>query len=159
MSSDARICSIARTLELVGAKCALNGGPQTFPGISYSVLYSKFDEVVLPQDTPLDPAPGTAYRRVALQEVCALNVAEHVLNGSVDPLVWALVMDALTHDGVVDPARISRSACTQLVMPGVSLDTVAAGLAGAALALVQWPFYTPPVPAEPRLRCYATDAC
>jgi hypothetical protein len=59
---------------------ALNSGVETFAGVDYTVAYTSFDEVVVP-NTP--PAPSSALRtgsgriaNIALQEVCPTNAAD-----------------------------------------------------------------------------------
>ena len=71
-------------------------------------------------------------------------------------------MDALDHDGPADPARIPRSVCGELYMPGINpLDVASfAPMFGALPSLVstELPLVTlsgaPMVDAEPPLRCY-----
>ena len=47
----------------------------------------------------------------AVQQVCPGHVAEHLSMGSIDPVGYALVIDALTHDGLASAHRINRSVC------------------------------------------------
>lgn len=138
---------------------ALNSGAQTFPGIDYTVIYTKTDEVVWAHDNVLIPAPGAGYRRIAVQDICPLNVADHLIVGTTDPVAWALTLDAITHDGPADQGRISRMVCTQTTMPGVSLPSAITGPATVAAAAVLMFTRTPPVHAEPPLRCYVTRSC
>lgn len=67
----------------VGARYmqALNSGQETFPDIDYSVIYSRSDGAVDPIDTTLDPAPGTSYRRVAIQDKCPGRIVDHIRIG------------------------------------------------------------------------------
>lgn len=133
---------------------AVNSRRETFRGIAYSVIYSEYDGLVAPADTPLRVADGVAYRRAAVQEVCPARVADHLTNGSVDAATWALVVDAITHPGPVDPGRVDAGVCSQPFLPG--LDQAAA-LEGAALAPVQIATAiatTPRENAEAELPCY-----
>jgi hypothetical protein len=87
-------------------------------------------------------------------------VYEHNFVGTVDPVSYALVMDALTHDGPVDPARVDRAVCGQLHMPYVEpaeLDYLPALLAAPSLVSTMLPLVNaagaPMLPSEPALRC------
>lgn len=137
----------------------LNGGQETFASISYTQLYSEFDEVVVPNfgpaaSTTLHTGPGEI-SNVAVQSVCPLHLAEHVTMGTVDPVAYAVVLDALTHRGPAQPDRISRSVCRQVLMPGVDAVSAAAGeLRVGAQAATQIALY-PQVAHEPPLAPYA----
>ena len=138
---------------------ALNSGPETFAGIDYTQMFTPTDEVVVPN---LGPAPSSALttgagRRANIStfDVCPGHVADHLSMGSFDPLAYALVIDALDHDGPASAARIDRSVCTQLLQPGVDPTTFPAHLAsyttGVALQVATYPH----VLAEPPLKPYA----
>jgi triacylglycerol esterase/lipase EstA (alpha/beta hydrolase family) len=106
---------------------ALNSGAETFAGISYTVIYSRADEVVFPN---LDAAGSSslhtgqgAIRNIAVQSICPADVSDHLAMGSIDPVAYALAMDAFTHAGPADPSRISPTVCTSLYMPGVDPST------------------------------------
>jgi triacylglycerol esterase/lipase EstA (alpha/beta hydrolase family) len=148
--------SSARFLE------ALNSWQETFPGISYTEIYSRTDEVVVPNVGPAASSSvhggGGRITNVAVQSICPLDVSEHLAMGTYDPVGYALALDALTHTGPADPARVSRSACTHPFQPGVDparfpadyarmVAFVATSLAGATF-----------VKAEPPLRCYVFAA-
>ena len=86
--------------------------------------------------------------------------------GTVDPVAYALVMDALNHPGPADAARIDRSVCGQVYQPGVDpaereLHPVLRGTPG--LTAVATPDVNlagiPELPAEPPLKCYVFAAC
>jgi hypothetical protein len=107
---------------------------------------------------------------VATQQVCPGDLSEHNSAGTVDPVTYALAVDALRHPGPADPARVPESVCSQLFMPGVaSPQSAAAGL--QALAGLPGLFsvgITPLAPAltgiqnvkaEPPLACYVFAAC
>lgn len=102
---------------------ALNSGAETFAGISYTSVYTHADEVVVPNldgtgSSSLHTGAGRI-RNVALQEVCAADVSEHLAIGTYDAVAWALVVDALRHPGPADPARVPASVCRQPLAPGV----------------------------------------
>jgi len=143
---------------------ALNSRTETFPRISYTEVYSHTDEVVQPAK---GPNPSSAVRggrnvtNVATQSICPSDFYEHLLIGTIDPVTYALVMDAITHRGPADPRRISRSVCHQLYQPGVNPANVQTYIqvlqALPGLGTVVLPFNlvgAPEVAYEPKLRCY-----
>ena len=88
--------------------------------------------------------------------------------GTADPVAYALAIDALTHPGPADPARIPASVCSQGTMPGVApnLNTLTQLLAAVpTLASVTLGFTAgviagaPVVTSEPALACYVTAGC
>jgi pimeloyl-ACP methyl ester carboxylesterase len=152
---------------------ALNSYAETFPGIAYTEIYTHTDEVVQPNNGPNASAAlhtgGGQITNVATQDICPGDINEHNMIGTVDPVAYALAVDALTHPGPADPARISRSVCSQLYMPGVnplSAATYLQVLAGAPGVLSV--AFTPAAPAttgvqnlsaEPPLACYVFATC
>jgi triacylglycerol esterase/lipase EstA (alpha/beta hydrolase family) len=141
---------------------ALNAGQETYPGISYTQIYSYLDEVVVPNLPPaasseLHTGPGDI-TNVAVQQICPGHVADHLTMGSTDPVGYALVVDALTHGGRARADRIDRAVCLAPVMPGVDRATLAVHEAryGSHVATVLATY--PPTLAEPPLRSYARDA-
>lgn len=162
-------CTPAVWQQQAGSKFleALNSRAETFAGISYTEVFTHLDEVVVPnfQDATAVSALHTgagAITNVAVQDICPLDVSEHLLVGTIDPVTYALVMDALTHPGPADPARISRSVCTQGLMPYVDPAdlqtllqplTAIPGLASTPLPFVNLTGATT-VGAEPALRPY-----
>lgn len=140
---------------------ALNSGREMFSPVSYTSIYSTSDEVVAPSSTELHGAAGSGgVRRAAIQEICPNRFSDHVLNGTVDPVSFAMVLDAIEHPGPLDPARIDRGLCAQAVIEG--LDPVAALsgsvpllrdiIAGVALS-------SPVLKGEPDLPCYVHADC
>ena len=142
---------------------ALNSGDETFPGISYTDIYTDTDEVVVPN---LGPAASSALHggggeiaNIAIQQVCPLDLTEHLGIGTYDNTAWAIALDALTHPGPADPARVPRSTCSDGFMPGVNPHTFAVQF-GITDALVATTLLTyPHVSAEPPLACYVTASC
>jgi hypothetical protein len=147
---------------------------ETFAGISYTNIYSKFDEVVVPNSGPdnciscLTTGEGDI-ANVQTQELCPLDVSDHVLIG-VSAATYALVVDALTHDGPAVLSRVPRSSCNKLVMPGVtdpaSAKAIVPSLQAAVgtLAIAPGPLPNPVVKApvlhaEPAVPCYAFATC
>jgi hypothetical protein len=104
---------------------------------------------------------------VATQDICPTDVYEHILIGTVDPAAAALAIDALTHPGPADPARIPKSVCTELYAPGIdpvgsALEIVSAAPNLLAVLIEPAAHATSGVPAvtsEPPLRCYVTASC
>lgn len=94
---------------------ALNSGVETFRGISYTDVYTRADEVVVPNadstgSSSLHTGPG-AVRNIALQDVCPTDASEHLAIGTYDAVAYALVLDALAHRGPADPARVPAAVC------------------------------------------------
>ncbi len=155
---------------------ALNSRSMTFPGISYTELYSTHDELATPDSGPknctscLPSGSGKQVANIELQSICPGDASDHVLAGTTDPVAYALGVDAITHPGPANPGRISRSVCSQPFMPGVySPASAAAGLAAlqaglGSLGIIPGPVANPisgaPVlHAEPALPCYVFAAC
>jgi triacylglycerol esterase/lipase EstA (alpha/beta hydrolase family) len=141
---------------------ALNSYQETFKGTSYTNIYTRTDEVVQPNQNPetgsssLRTGDG-AITNVATQDVCPTDVYEHLSIGLVDPVAYALAVDALTHDGPADPKRVPLSTCAQVFHPGINPATVAQD---SGAALVSFQTYEPRTfPAEPPLACYTTASC
>lgn len=153
---DLAACPAAAWQLRVGSQYmqALNSGQETFPGIDYSVIYSRLDGGVAPIDTPLDPAPGTVYRHVAIQDKCPARIADHISNGTVDAAAWAMIIDAITHPGPVDLSRIDPRVCGQPYIPGLDPLTAVQGGITALGQITNAVATTPRVLSEPGLPCY-----
>ena len=140
---------------------ALNSYTETFPGISYTEIYSHFDEEVQPnQDnsgTSSLHGGGGLITDVAVQDVCPNDVVEHLGVGSYDPVTWALALDALQHPGPATPSRIGLAVCAQRFMPGVNPATFPSDSANAAIDVETSPAQE--VNGEPALACYTTATC
>jgi triacylglycerol esterase/lipase EstA (alpha/beta hydrolase family) len=141
---------------------ALNSGQETFAGVSYTSVYTHTDPIVTPNldDTGSSSLHGGdgQITNVAIQDVCPLNVSEHLMIGTVDNTAYALAIDALTNAGPADPSRIAPAVCLQPFHPGVNpltaLGDVAAAATSLALAMATYPH----VPTEPPLAPYVTAA-
>jgi hypothetical protein len=159
-------CPPAGRQQLDSARfiAALNERAETFAGIDYTVAYTRFDEVATPNSTaatatsPLRTGDGRV-RNVAVQEICPLHLADHLALGSYDPVGWALAIDALTHDGPADPARIGRAVCARVFMPGVDAAVFPANYARYLATVATGLLSGEQVAAEPPLRCYVTATC
>lgn len=143
---------------------ALNSGQETFASISYTDIYTMTDEFVQPNlnnsgTSSLHTGDGRI-TNVAVQSICPTDISEHLLVGTADPVAWALGLDALTHDGPADPARIDRAkVCAQHLMPAVDPLTFPSDFAAASTQVAQGLTTAPRVPAEPPLKCYVYADC
>jgi triacylglycerol esterase/lipase EstA (alpha/beta hydrolase family) len=104
-------------LALVGSACPacaeqvdgsaflqnLNAGGDTVPGVDYTVISSRYDEVVTPYQTQFLSGPNVT--NILLQNLCPLDVSEHVAIGTVDKIALHQVVDAL------DPAHATPTTC------------------------------------------------
>ena len=129
---------------------ALDRGDETPGAVSYTQIYSTTDELVEPSST----APLRGGSNIAIQDVCPGRPVHHVGLLS-DPLVWELVVDAMTHRGPARVSRVDPAACLQPLMPGVTPADAVTGNAflygRAALAFEQHDG----VQSEPPLKPYA----
>ena len=139
---------------------ALNAPAETWRGVSYTVAYTRYDQVVTPNSdpetasSPLRTGRG-AIANVALQEICPANTAEHFQAGSYDPVAYALAMDAYAHPGPAEPGRIDGGVCAQ---PGMPYTNPALGPVRLAEVLRNFASGAV-VPEEPPLGCYADGSC
>lgn len=142
---------------------ALNSRAETFSGINYTVIYSRTDEVVVPNlDAQGSSSLHTGTGRIAniaVQQICPADTSDHLAMGTYDPVAYALVVDAFTHESVADPSRVSTSVCAEGVQPGVNRATFATDYAGFLAAIGEASAASPEVSAEPPLQCYVFTAC
>ncbi|MCW2751821.1 MAG: putative lipase [Aeromicrobium sp.] len=137
---------------------ALNSRAETFPGVSYTNIYTVLDEVVQPN---LDNSGssslhggGGAIANISVQSVCPAHVTDHLLIGTADPVAYALVMDAIGHSGPARASRIDRSVCLQLLQPAVNPLTFATDFANTTAHLAATLALTPHVAKQPALKPY-----
>ena len=130
---------------------ALNAGDETPGAVSYTSIWSDYDEIVLPPDSArLDGAAN-----ISLQDVCWLRPGGHV-SVVADAVVHGLVLDALTGPGPADVGRASFSCLSTNFVSGAEVV--------AGLALLVDTLADPQVPAvsivddEPALAWYADPA-
>jgi hypothetical protein len=142
---------------------ALNSGVETFAGINYTVIYSRTDEIVVPN---LDASGSSSLHtgsgriaNIAVQQVCPNDTSDHLAMGSYDPVGYALAVDTFTHPGTADPSRVSPTVCAQPFQPGVDPSTFASDYSGYLNAIGQAQQNAPQVAAEPPLRCYVFASC
>jgi triacylglycerol esterase/lipase EstA (alpha/beta hydrolase family) len=81
----------------------LNAGGDTVPGVRYTVIATRYDEVVTPWRGQYLNGPDV--RNVLLQDLCAVDLSEHVAVGLLDRIAFHEVANAL------DPARARPTTC------------------------------------------------
>ncbi|MET9816965.1 alpha/beta fold hydrolase [Streptomyces sp. NPDC006355] len=81
----------------------LNAGGDTVPGVRYTVIATKYDEVVTPWRNQYLSGPDV--RNVLLQDLCPADLSEHVAVGLLDRIAFHEVANAL------DPARATPTTC------------------------------------------------
>ena len=142
---------------------ALNSGQETFSGISYSNIYTRIDEVVVPNVSDRSSSSlhggGGEIANVSLQDVCPVGADEHLAIGTYSNVAFRLALDALTHPGPADPRRVSLSACTNPFMPGVDRKTFVTDYAAMGQDIGREVLTYPHASEEPPLKCYATGSC
>lgn len=141
---------------------ALNSIQEAFPGVDYTVAYTWGDEIVTPNVGPTASSPVRgegSIANIALQAVCPGHAADHVTIGTTDAVAYAIVVDALDHDGPADASRLDPTVCAAAFMPGVDPTTLPADLAGFSARIDEANREVEPVADEPPLRCYVTASC
>lgn len=151
-------CSAADWQQLAGTSFyrALNSYAETWRGISYTNIYTHTDEEERPNldDSGVSSLHSGAglITNVAIQDICPADVNEHVLIGLIDPVAYALAVDALEHRGPARRARIDPGVCALELQPGIDPLTYADD---SAAALADFEGYEPrEVTSEPPLACY-----
>ncbi|MEV1066659.1 alpha/beta fold hydrolase [Streptomyces sp. NPDC050263] len=81
----------------------LNAGGDTVPGVRYTVIATKYDEVVTPWRSQY--LSGADVHNVLLQDLCPLDLSEHVAIGLFDRIAFHEVANAL------DPAHATATTC------------------------------------------------
>ncbi|HVE94280.1 MAG TPA: alpha/beta fold hydrolase [Acidimicrobiales bacterium] len=87
----------------------LNAGGDTVDGVDYTVIQTRYDEVVTPYESAFLVGPNVT--NILLQDACSLDFSDH-MNVAYDPIVRHHILNAL------DPANATAAPCT-LVAPGV----------------------------------------
>ncbi|QDY76055.1 esterase/lipase family protein [Streptomyces qinzhouensis] len=85
----------------------LNEGGDTVPGVRYTVIATRYDQVVTPYRSQFLNGPGV--RNVLLQDLCPLDFSEHVAIATVDRIVFHEVAGAL------DPANARKTDCASVI--------------------------------------------
>jgi triacylglycerol esterase/lipase EstA (alpha/beta hydrolase family) len=142
---------------------ALNSYQETFPGISYTEVYTHTDEIVTPNSDDTGSSSvhggGGEITNVAIQEVCPADISEHLALGTQDNTAYALAIDALSHSGPAVPSNVPMSVCTDPLMPGINKTTYPTDVLTAAIGFGQNEAGAPQVDSEPPLKCYVTASC
>ncbi|MFJ8113222.1 esterase/lipase family protein [Streptomyces sp. NPDC096132] len=81
----------------------LNAGGDTVPGVRYTVIATKYDEVATPWRSQY--LSGSGVNNVLLQDLCPLDLSEHVAIGLFDRIAFHEVANAL------DPAHATATTC------------------------------------------------
>ncbi|GHG51071.1 lipase [Sinomonas cellulolyticus] len=81
----------------------LNSIGDTVPGPAYTVISTRYDEVVTPYTSQALAGSSKQVTNLVLQDYCPLDTIEHDQSPN-DPNVWALVSNALLQGGPADPA-------------------------------------------------------
>lgn len=81
----------------------LNAGGDTVPGVHYTVISTIYDEVVTPYTTQALSGPDV--HNVVLQDLCPLDLSEHVAIGLTDRIAFHEAANAL------DPAHATPTTC------------------------------------------------
>ncbi|MER7761509.1 alpha/beta fold hydrolase [Streptomyces sp. NPDC097619] len=84
----------------------LNAGGDTVPGVAYTVIATQYDEVVTPYRSGYLTGPNV--RNVLLQDLCPLDLSEHVAIGLTDRIAFHAAENAL------DPANAERTTCASV---------------------------------------------
>ncbi|KAL5360446.1 hypothetical protein BJX96DRAFT_175302 [Aspergillus floccosus] len=122
LTQQAHDTTLIRTLRRGGGDSAY---------VPTTTLYSSLDEVVQSQigaeaSAYLRNAHGVGVTNNQVQLVCPGQIAGSVYTHEsmlVSPVAWALVVDALTHDGPGRPSRIDlNTVCGQFLPPGLTID-------------------------------------
>lgn len=131
---------------------ALNSVTETPGAVSVTNIYSRTDELVAPSSTV--PLTRAHVSNIALQDLCPKPV--HHAGLLTDPVAYALTLDALTHPGPADAARVPVSTCALPWAPGLTAaDVVGGNLILYTDAASQGFAQAPGVSAEPTLKTYA----
>ncbi|GAB3286882.1 esterase/lipase family protein [Parasphingorhabdus pacifica] len=78
----------------------LNAGRETVPGVDYTVIQTRYDEVVTPHTSAFLDGPNVT--NILLQDGCELNATDH-LGISFDRRAEQFVVNALDPDSAVEP--------------------------------------------------------
>lgn len=122
---------------------ATNRGDPSPGDIDYTAIYTLTDELVQPSLPLPVPAASLEYgvanpriRNILLQDICPLQVVDHVTIGTTDAAAFALALDAITQPGPADPQRAGGSAiCNPL--PIIADPALASSGVQALLSILQ----------------------
>lgn len=99
---------------------ATNRDDETPGSIDYTAVYTLTDELV----EPVIPVPTASLEfgqnnphvtNLLIQDLCPLQIVDHVTIGTTDAVAFAMVLDAITHSGPANPQRAGGAAlCTNI---------------------------------------------
>ncbi|GHK03323.1 esterase/lipase family protein [Streptomyces sp. NPDC003753] len=84
----------------------LNAGGDTVAGVHYTVIATKYDEVVTPYRSQF--LSGSDVHNVLLQDLCGVDLSEHVMIGLSDRIAFHEAANAL------DPAHATATTCASV---------------------------------------------
>lgn len=142
---------------------ALNSGPETFPGISYTNVYSHTDTTVTPNQDDSGTSSlhggGGEITNVAVQDVCPTSRASHITLGLLDKVAFSLARDALTHPGPADVGTVKALGCDQPRPPGFNPVPLLLSAPQLIVSNLLGVGFATKTQQEPPLRCYAGGTC
>ncbi|MEV4503884.1 esterase/lipase family protein [Streptomyces klenkii] len=95
--------------QIVGSEFMkkLNSKPDTVPGVTYTVISTKYDEIATPYKSQQLSGPNV--RNVVVQDLCKLDFSEHIALGLIDRIAFNEVKNAL------DPAHATPTTCKSAI--------------------------------------------
>ncbi|MGW2329439.1 esterase/lipase family protein [Streptomyces sp. NPDC001700] len=81
----------------------LNAGGDTVPGVRYTVIATRYDEVVTPYRSQFLTGPDV--KNIVLQDLCATDLSEHLTIAMTDRLAFHEA------EGALDPAHATPTTC------------------------------------------------
>ncbi|MEU2891988.1 esterase/lipase family protein [Streptomyces albidoflavus] len=85
----------------------LNEGGDTVPGVQYTVIATRYDQVVTPYRSQYLDGPNV--RNVLVQDLCPVDISEHVAIGTIDRIAFHEVANTL------DPANATPTNCGSVI--------------------------------------------
>lgn len=142
---------------------ATNRGDQTPGDLSYTAMYSQFDELVRPVETAaIEPGQNNPkVTNILIQDICPARIVEHATIGLIDAVAFNLALDAIEHPGPANVERAGGAALCGLlpIVPNLVIPSLPDLLAGLITIAMKEPGNGLPglhlAPAEPELRDYA----
>ncbi|KAL1861914.1 hypothetical protein Plec18170_000738 [Paecilomyces lecythidis] len=129
-----------------------------------TTLYSTYDEIVQPMGDPfasafLSDTRGVGVTNNHVQTICPNQPAGGVYTHEgmlYNPVSWALVVDAISHDGPGDPSRLNLDEiCSQTIPPQLQLDDVFGTEGLLLVAVAEILGYGNRATSEPAIASYA----
>ncbi len=158
-------CSAADWQQAAGSYFmqALNSYAETFAGIKYTVVYSRTDEIVVPNLNSSGSSSlhtgGGRIANIAVQQVCPNDTSDHLAMGTYDPVGYALAVNAFSHESLAEPGAVPRTVCAHPFQPGVKPGGFASNYATYLADIGRAQETAQQLSAEPRLDCYVFADC